>query len=177
MLKRLTLLTVTAGLIVVLLSACGYFRYKKFLVGGTPRSPNPAVQIGDMWWFIVVDVEPGNNRELRDSLYKLRLNVLRGASEECSPEWESVFKSVNISHLTFQSEGGFRLGEREPTLRKVHNPCWVEFRFDSLVVPESVKVLEMKITASYSRNGQYVPLDTVIPLLKMVGKELGEGGD
>jgi len=157
---------------VLILSGCNTFYYKEFVVGGKPRSPSTMIRAQGMLWDFTIDVHPVDKAGFKDSVYSVELSILQEPSEECSQARVAVFQTVQVREFVLAFGGAEVNVSDRPSERVVHvSPCYVTWKYGSLMIPDTIDTVVVKLSAIWAENTKMRAFDTLISLSRQAGKE------
>ncbi len=118
-------------LIIILLmvaAGCSTFYYKLFVVGGTPRYPELAIEIDSMWCYFKIEVDAHDKQSFQDSSYQMEVRLLPNSQRECaSDKYKKIFETVQLDRYHVRvGDSIINLGS-QVLKRAVMGPCWISW--------------------------------------------------
>ena len=166
-------MTALLSLLIMLVAGtgCSTFYYKRFVVGGSPRGPNPAIRIDDMTCYFEIDAIPTDRHSFEDSVYQVSVSLFTGASGRCQSDRVQSFKTLQLDRFSLQINDSLVEISDRLISREELGPCWIDWRYPSITISDHVSSLAVGISLSYQSGDSSIVRDTLVTLIRQTGKE------
>lgn len=127
--------------------------------------------MGGLLWFIYVDVGATNEFMFRDSVYKVKLHVLRGAGD-CTPAWQESLPTLELDSLVLQAGNNVLSTKRHILKDELDGDrCRRRWQFVPVMISDTVNSIQFHVSAVYTYEGERRHVDTTLSLIRLTGKE------
>jgi hypothetical protein len=154
--------------------------YHKCFVNSTNRdATNGAICISGMQCYIHVDAMSlgelpykYQQKAYNDSTFMVSIDILKERPYKDSIMWVDVFRTLAIEKLSLNYSSMKIEPEIQSNIHTKHqDPCWLTWRYNSIVIPESIDTIRVELQISYKRDDKVTIVDTTVNLFRMMGKK------